>query len=222
MFIFLTQKQLKPIVDSYLRKQANCSLADGFDKLREIRDNYLRTGDTDDLRYLLALCLRCRHGWRMPWESTKRAVKALLDSKILEKKFSKFESLYYEIKILFRNIPFACGDLTLYDTAVNIGQLLKPIVEPKDYVYLAAGAREGAGYIFDKDDVCRKMPTSVFAGLFPGVPNIDLENMLCIYKDLFKKLAEGNTLTPQEIEDAYNPHCFNPSSKKVYIERLNI
>jgi len=218
---YLTQSQLKPIVDSYLKKQKACSIIDAFDKLRDIRDIYLRTGDIDDLRYLLALCLRCRHGRRMPWTATKRAVDELLNANILNKSFSNFEQLYAEIKGLLGNIPFVCGDLTLYDTAVNIGQLLTPIVKPKDFVYLAAGAREGAGYILGKQNVSSIMPTNAFAVLLPGVSNIDIENLLCIYKELFKKFAEGKTLTSQEIEDAYNPHCFFPSPKDIYISRLN-
>lgn len=221
MIYILTQSQIKPIVDSYLRKQSKLSLKDLFDRLRSVRDIYFQTGDIDDLRYLLALCLRCRHGWRMPWKETKRAVDKLMKSNILNQSFSDFERLYEEVENLLGDIPFVRGDLTLYDTSVNIGQLLNPKVEPKNYIYLAAGAREGAGYIIGKKYVSRIMPTSVFAPIFPGIHNIDIENVLCIYKNLFKKLAEGKTITNQEIDDAYNPHCFNLSSKEVYISHLN-
>ena len=217
----LKNKQLKPIVSSYLRKQVYGNLGNTFDVLRAIRDNYLQTNDNDDLRYLLALCLRCRHGWRMPWISTKEAVDRLISKNVLNKQFAVFESLYDYLKKLLGDISFVRGDLTLYDTAVNIGQLLNPIVAPQAYVYLAAGAREGAGHILGKRNVKRKMSTCVFSPLLPGVPNIDIENMLCIYKSLFKKLSEGQTLSPLEIDLAYNPFCFNPSSKDLYIKRLN-
>ena len=221
MNYILTQSQIKPIVDSYLRKQTVFKLEDVFDKLRAVRDNYIKTGDDNNLRYLLALCLRCRHGWRIPWKETKRAVDKLQESDILNKSFSDFERLYKNVENLLGDIPFVRGDLTLYDTSVNIGQLLNPKVEPKDYVYLTAGAREGAGYIIGKKYVSRIMPTSVFAPIFHGIHNIDIENGLCIYKKLFKKLAEGNTLTDQEIDEAYNPHCFNLGSKEVYFSHLN-
>lgn len=217
----LTNKQLEPIVSSYLKKQVNGNLENTFDVLRDIQNNYLQTNDNDDLRYLLALCLRCRHGWRMPWNSTKEAVDRLIAKNVLNMHFTDFESLYDYLKQLLDDISFVRGDLTLYDTVVNIGQLLKPIVAPHAYVYLAAGAREGAGYIFGKRNVKRKMSTGDFSTLLPGVSNIDIENMLCIYKSLFKKLSEGHTLSPLEIDLAYNPHCFNPSSKDLYIKRLN-
>lgn len=217
----LTKKQLQPIVSSYQKKQVNGTLGNIFAALQSIHITYQQTSDIDDLRYLLALCLRCRHGRRMPWVSTHVAVSRLISIKILNLSFTDFEGLYDYLEQLFVDIPFVRGDLTLYDTAVNIGQLLTPIISPQAYVYLASGAREGAGYILGKRNVKRKMPTSIFSPLLPGVQNIDIENMLCIYKSLFKKLSDGKTLSPFEIDQAYNPHCYYPRPKKEYIVRLN-
>ena len=217
----LTPAQLKPIVDSYLSKQKQCNLNSVFQSLRDAYNDYKKSQNRDDLRYLFALCLRSRHGWRMPWVYTTQAVEKLVNSNILNKKFNGFEELYDEVQNIIGNIIFARGDLTLYDTAVNLGQLMNPVIEPKNLVYLAAGARKGAGYVLGKNNVKRTLPIKNFAKLFPNVPNIDIENMLCIYKELFRKLANGETLTQQEIDNAYNPHCFKPGTKKHYLNKMN-
>ena len=221
MTYLLTTKQLQPIVGSYLKKQPNGTLGNIFAVLKSIHITYQQTGDIDDLRYLLALGIRCRHGRRMPWVGTHVAVSRLISIKILDLSFTDFEALYDYLEQLLGDITFVRGELTLYDTAVNIGQLLTPVVVPQSYVYLASGAREGAGYILGNRNVKRTMPASIFSPILPGVQNIDIENMLCIYKSLFKKLSEGKTLSPLEIDQEYNPHGFNPRSKKEYIARLN-
>lgn len=214
---YLTQRQLKPIVDSYVSKSVN----HGFNELRKIFRKYQETKDINDLRYLLALCLRCRHGRRMPWKDTENAVNILLDNNILCKTFNNFEDLYDEVRRLLEDIHFVRGRLTLYDTAINIGQLLTPIVEPKDFVYLAAGAREGAGYVIGKKNVDWRVEKDIFGNLFLELSSIDIENVLCIYKNQLKELANGGILSIAEIDGVFTPCCFSPISKKIYISRLN-
>lgn len=217
MNYFLTQSQLRPIVDSYVSKSVN----HGFDVLRKILSKYQVTKERDDLRYLFALCLKCRHGRRMPWKDAESAVNILLQNKILYNTYNNFEELYGEVYRLLGVIHFVRGRLTLYDTALNIGQLLNPVVEPKDYVYLAAGAREGAGYVIGKKNLDWRVKIDILGNLFSELSSIDIENVLCIYKNQLKKLANGGTLTIAEIDGVFTPCCFYPISKDIYIGRLN-
>lgn len=209
------------IIQSYKAKQKSCSLQDVFNALKGIKRIYTTSNDTDDLRYLYALCLRCRHGKRMPWKYTKVGVDRLVNGNILNASFKSFEDLYDALTVLLENIPFVQGDLTLYDTAVNIGQLLNQPISPKKYVYLAAGSREGAELLLGKKKVKRKMPKRELNMIFKHIAIVDIENMLCIYKPLLAKMKAGHKLTKKEIDNAYVAHCFFPKPKVDYISKLN-
>jgi len=212
---------LPQIIKSYKNKQKVYSLNDAFNVLKGSKKAYNISHDNDDLRYLYALCLRCRHGRRMPWKYTKDAVDLLMKQNILSQSFQSFEQLYDDLKNILNNIPFVRGDLTIYDTSVNIGQILNSPVSPQKYIYLAAGSRKGAKLLLGKKRVQRKMPISDFRKLFKGISIIDIENMLCIYKPLFEKMNEGQHLSQQDIDKAYVQHCFFPKPKNDYISKLN-
>lgn len=206
----LTQSQ----VFSELTKRYKPNLPQGmkkvFDKLHQVYNEYLKTRDLDTLRYLLALCVRAHHGRRMPWKNTREAVNCLIDNNISSQTFNCFADLYETIGKLLRNIPFARGPLTIYDTALNIGQLLTPPVEPDNEVYLNAGAWEGAKHLKGRKNIKHIMSVSDWqtSNLFPGLDSKTIEDILCIYKDVFKKLYDGQCVTSNDL-DVVVPSCIS-------------
>lgn len=193
-----------------------------FDKLHQEYSEYCKSGDLDTLRYLLALCLRTHHGRRMPWTSTREAVERLINYNFFSHTFKCFADLNITIEKLLRNIPFARGPLTIYDTALNIGQLLTPIIEPDNDVYLNAGAWEGAISIKGRPNIKHIMSVSDWQvpDLFPGLDSKTIEAILCIYKDVFEKLDGGQCVTQNDLDAVKNPcishrpRCF-PSKSEV-------
>ncbi len=177
-----------------------------FDLYHKIYNDYKQTNDPDTLRYLFALIVRAHHGNRMPWHNTKEAVNTLIQSKILSANITDFEELHAEITRLFKNIPFARGQLTRYDVSVNIGQLLCPRVEPKKYVYLTAGAMSGALKLTNAISYNYTEPVTNWqtSNRFPGVDSMDIEDILCIFEPILEKLGKGINVTPQEIEDVWD------------------
>lgn len=195
-----------------------------FDKLRKEYADFLETRDEDTLRYLLALCIRARHGRRMPWVSTQKAVKCLLAGNVLDIKEKSFKNLHLTLKEWFRDIPFARGSLTVYDTALDIGDLLAVPLAPKEDVYLNAGAWDGAVYLLEKENVKPVMPTSLWQqpDLFPGVESMYIEDILCICKLIFKKLSSEHSVTKKEVDDCIMRSCIlRFPSKEYVIKRMN-
>lgn len=190
-----------------------------FDKLRNEHKAFLETRDEDTLRYLLALCIRARHGRRMPWVYTKEAVDCLLDNNVLDISEKSFKNLHLILKELFRDIPFARGSLTVYDTALDIGDLLAVPLAPKEDVYLNAGAWDGAIALLGKENVKPVMPTSVWqqAGLFPSFESMYIEDILCICKSIFKKLSLEHSATKEDVDDCIMRSCIVRFPSKEYV-----
>lgn len=203
----LTQSQ----VFSELTKRYKPNLPQGmkevFDKLHHEYAEYQKKGNLDTLRYLLALCLRAHHGRRMPWKSTRVAVDRLIINNVFSHTFVCFADLYKTLDNLFLGILFAHGPLTIYDIALNIGQLLKPMVEPDHDIYLNAGAWEGAKHLKGRKNIKHIMPVSDWQtpDLFPGLDSKTIEAILCIYKDIFKKLFGGQCVTQNDLDTVENP-----------------
>lgn len=196
---------------SELTKRYQSNLPKGmkevFYKLHQVYNEYRLTGDIDTLRYLLALCLRVHHGRRMPWVSTRKAVERLINNNIFSHAFKSFADLYNTLEEFFRGIRFAQGPLTLYDTALNIGQLLTPPVEPGNDVYLNAGARDGAAFLKGRKSIKHIMPVTEWQtpNLFPNLDSKTIEAILCIYKNIFKNLSVGQCVTPNGLDVIENP-----------------
>lgn len=131
-----------------------------FSKLREIYVEYKKTKDVLTLRYLLAVCVRIRHGNRMPWADTRSAVDKLVESGVITQAFSNFEYLHKEVESIFSGIHFAKGPLMVYDTALTIGALLN--VLPQELVYLYAGAWDGAVILKDSKTIQHVMDVSLW------------------------------------------------------------
>lgn len=218
----LITKGLGPIVSHYKKNIATSNFGRLIDEVKSVYGDYLKSGSLDDLRFLLALCIRAHHGHRMPWNTTRLAVDTLIRNNIINRLgfFATFEDLYNEIKKVFTGIKFAQGPLTVYDTAILLGQLVEPTLEPTDLVYLNAGAYKGAEILLGKGKVKSVMPISVFTGLFPGLTSMEIEDVLCIYKGLFLKVKGGKSVTSQDLDDINLCCKYIPHSKEEYLRKM--
>ena len=220
----MNKKQtLAYIAQVYMNSYSNIGMVQIFNKLQSEYNKYLKTGNTDTLRYLLALCIRRRHGYRMPWISTKAAVDILVKMNILQQKFNDFDHLHNTIQQAFKGIKFAQGKLTVFDTALNIGQLLQPKIEPIAHVYLPAGAFDGAVLLLGKNNVQRKMRISVWnaPNLFPGLDSKCIEDILCIFKNpIFVKLSQGMPVTKTEVNNHLKIKKFTFQKEQYVLSRI--
>lgn len=193
-----------------------------FDVVEEVYNRYLSTKDVNDLRYFFALCLRIRHGRRMPWINTREAVDKLIASSIISNKFTDFEALHAEVGRILKGINFAQGPLTVYDTALNIGYILK--VLPKKKIYLYAGAWDGAKIIASifNFPIRHIMNVSVWQApsLFPGIDSMYIEDILCVFKDIFKMMSVKSPITTKDIDDKVKFSPFIPFSKEYALKRM--
>lgn len=212
------------IVRRYKTNLPQSGMQQVFDKLRNEHKAFLESRDKDTLRYLLTLCIRARHGRRMPWAYTKKAVDCLLGNNVLDINEKSFKNLHLTLKKLLCDIPFARGSLTVYDTALNIGDLLAVPLAPNEDVFLNAGAWDGAAYLLGEPNVKPVMPTSIWQqkGLFPDVESMYIEDILCICKLIFKKMSSGQTVTKEEVDERIMKSCIVKFPRKEYvIMRMN-
>ena len=182
-----------------------------FKELDKIYVNYLFTKDQDILRYLLALCLRSRHGRRQPWAVTDDCVNELIkvDIFVQAQQCKNFEDLYklvsFPIGKYLMNAPLA-----IYDTALNIAYLVDDLrLCPKNLVYLSAGAKKGAQTFGIK--VNYPMSFSVFNAHSMGLKNMEFEDFCCIFHSELQKISKGQVVTVQEVYGEFN------SKARVYI-----
>ena len=131
----------------------------------------------------------CTHQWWMLHNHTfvDRALKILAGTGFVGFTGS-FEDLYDYVE----SLGITKGRLLLYDLTRRIGACLG--IYPKDFVYLQWGSLAGAtilhnkGYITLPNPCGFRVPTSVFASVFPGIDSMDIENILCIHKKQLVKL----------------------------------
>lgn len=130
------------------------------------------------------------HQWWMKGKTELRNkyVNKLLSCNILKKKYVDFEELYNELV----SINITQGDLFRYDLARRIGYCLG--IRPQNYVYLHKGAQKGAEELHKKGYIAlpvgweKHVRIDIFSSIFPNIDAIDIENLLCIYKEAFCKL----------------------------------
>ena len=191
-----------------------------FAKLREECDCYLGTKDPNTLHYLFALCLRILHGNRMPWINTRQAVDSLEESGILYGKFTDFEELHEKVKSILSGINFARGPLMVYDTALCIGTLLD--VWPGKYVYLYAGAWNGALWLKGRKDINNVMLTTDWQkpALFPGTDSVDIEDILCHLHWLFNKLQKNGAVSMDDIDKRLEVKNIPPFTKEDALKKM--
>lgn len=104
--------------------------------------------------------------------------------------FDDFEELYHFVKSTIGSIT-GIGPLTVYDTAKRIGHILKKPIYPSKYVYLCAGAADGAKGLLKDTHLLFREPTCKFTPFFGTFPSIFIEDILCIFKDELKNGSAG-------------------------------
>ena len=89
----------------------------------------------------LYLCVKGAHQYCIKIDAINRFITNLIGiniNQLQSQKYCDFEDLYAHIA---RCQVKGIGDLTLYDTALRIGHVMHPCIYPKQYVYLARGAK---------------------------------------------------------------------------------
>lgn len=182
--------------------ECGCTMVE---EMNEIRNMYWHGNPIKDV---LKECVCQRHGHQycLSNDTINTAVEALLNSKfvgvgivsplVLGNKlfdgFVDFEQLYDFVASVIAGIS-GIGPLTVYDTAKRIGHLFDPPIYPNSYVYLSAGAMDGAKVLLEKKNLKFREPISMFEPYFSGVPSIFIEDILCIFKSTLANL-EGASL----------------------------
>ena len=169
----------------------NTYMENYFCVLKEKREIYQSSRELDDLEILMLYCVRGFHQHRMPWKNTVLAVEKLVDSDILNRQFNSFEELYLFVSDLFTNIPFARGPLTTYDTALHIGQLFTPVIEPKEYVYFGDHVKSVIKAINGTAPQNINVNIKSFPQSMSFLGSMHLENYLCIFGNLIKSFCSG-------------------------------
>ena len=188
------------VTKRYMENLHLLAIQKDLNEVKKAYNDYLKTKDKKDLIFLFVLCLRIRHGNRMPWESTVKAVNKLIASGIITESFVDFEQLYGCVREILKGIYFAQGSLTVYDTSLTIGHLKR--IYPKSKVYLNAGAWDGAGAIIGPKNVKPVMNIADWQkpGLFPDIDSMYIEDILCCFKIIFQKSAGGSVVTTKDVD----------------------
>ena len=134
----------------------------------------------------LYLCVKGAHQYCINNGAIKSFITNLIGiniNQLQSQKYCDFEDLYAHIA---RCQVKGIGDLTLYDTALRIGHVMHPCIYPKQYVYLARGAKKGAEILLGRKVGWRE-PIDVFRPYFGDMPSRCIEDFLCIMKDLLYK-----------------------------------
>lgn len=208
------------MIKRYMAQKPNLPACQQFDELENVYKKYQKTRDISVLHYLFALCLRIRHGRRMPWIDTRKAVDKLVESDILTHHFSDFEKIHKEVESILSGIHFVQGTLMVYDTALTIGSLLG--VHPQKLIYLYAGAWDGAVILKGPKIIQHVMDVCLWQApsLFPGIDSMDIENMLCDLKSLFKKLNDTGVVTTDDIDKRLKPGKCPPFKKDEALKKM--
>lgn len=176
------------------------------EEMNSIREKYRNGDPIDDV---LIECVKQRHQNRIPNDVVKDAKDALkksvfVDAQLkskplivgnrLSESFTDFEELYDFVRSSIGNIT-GIGPLTVYDTAKRIGHLFDTPIYPKPYVYLSAGALDGAKVLLGRNDLKFRELTTLFEPYFGTFPSIFIEDILCIFKDKFGAKSTTTTVT---------------------------
>ena len=163
-----------------------------MDEMNAVKRLYQQKGKTDEV---LRACIKGGHQWCLPNARIDQAVIALRQFDF-DKKYDDFEEVYDCVKKLIGQMPSVCGRLTLYDTTRKLAYLLNPSIFPKNFVYVARGARDGAKYVLGinrMNSSVFRLPIADFRKLFPGISSMEIEDILCIY--FHEGKFKGNLIT---------------------------
>lgn len=194
------------LIDTYLFDCTSSKYRSGIkpecgtmiEEMNDIREKY-RNGVKIDEILNDCVCNRHGHQYCIPKNAVKEAVDALMKSVFVCGKTSKpfvlgnklfngfadFEQLYDFVNSVIGKIS-GIGPLTVYDTAKRIGHIFENPIYPKQYVYLAAGAMAGAIKLLNRKTLSFREPIIVFQPYFGTLSSIFIEDILCIYKGLFR------------------------------------
>ena len=174
-------KTLAEIVDCYV-KENKSDYEDYLGKFRTIIDCVCgKTGNKVGKRKYK----RNSHQYRFPEVAIEKTV-AELSNLLKDKNFGNFEELMSDVDTVeVKNF----GHLCRYDFALRYGY--PKGVKPVEYVYLHAGAMDGAEALKSKGllkKTARKVPVGDFPEPLRSLPSEHIENLLCIYKDKLKQI----------------------------------
>lgn len=125
------------------------------------------------------------HQYRIPEDTIEKA-EAELSTLFEGKKFGNFEELMNVVDSVEVD---GFGNLCRYDFALRYGY--PKGVRPVEYVYLQAGAMDGAKALKSKGllkKTARKVPVGDFPEPLCSLASEHIENLLCIYKDELKQI----------------------------------
>ena len=185
--------------------KGECGCCSMVEEMNSIRVKYLTPGY--EIKGVINECVCNRHGhqYRIPKKAVEKAVEELMKSKVYSgspfikggkfvAKFVDFEELYEFVKSVIGGIS-GIGPLTIYDTARRIGHLFDTPIYPKEYVYLAAGAKDGAKNLL-KNKICYplkdRVPKELFSPFFGTLSSAFVEDILCIFKKDIGNLDQKN------------------------------
>lgn len=202
-FDLVTFYQFNLISSKYRSYLGNACCPTMVEEMNEIRELYHNSGS---IRDVLEKCVCNRHGHQycIPTSAIEEAVNKLMDSQLvcaklkkgkplinkegkLSEGFSDFEDLYDFVNSVIGGIK-GIGPLTVYDTAKRIGHLFENPIYPEKYVYLSAGALEGAKKLLNRKKLSFREPVTIYVPYFGTYPSIFIEDILCIFKDEFNPL----------------------------------
>lgn len=196
------------LIDAYLfnftSSKYHVSLPKGcctmVEEMNEVRNLYWDTTVPIEDVLKACVCNRDGHQYCIQEDAIEAAVDALMNSvfvcastkvpfvdkanRKLYDGFSDFEQLYDFVASVIGNIK-GVGSLTVYDTAKRIGHLFETPIYPKQYVYLSAGAMEGAKTLLGTKSLKFREPVEIFKPYFGTLPSIFIEDILCIFKAVF-------------------------------------
>ena len=181
--------------------ESDCGCNSMVEEMNEIRSMY--TSGKYSIDKILTRCVCDRNGHQYCTSNTaiNEAVTKFKNSTVIQSdlkevpffygdkviaNFKDFEELYDFTKSVIGNIN-GIGPLTIYDTARRIGHLLDSPIYPKMYVYLSAGAEEGAKILLNTTHVDFRESIDLFRPIFGTLGSIYIEDMLCIFKNRFTK-----------------------------------
>lgn len=191
-------KYLIPIILKHYPKDF---LKDYFEDLK----NVYNAKNTTSTLLLLTEITKGDHQRRMPIHIVKIVIYKLLEEAIFNGIFKNFEELYDRVKDILSTIPFAQGPLTTYDIALKIGALLN--ISPHDYLYLADTTSKVFSLVYSNTNPTTKnfkgkVDISYAQKIFGNTLNsADIEIILCIFKDCFKRRLDGECISEEEIKD---------------------
>lgn len=177
---------IQEIVADYVRRvRSSAKLELSFYASRANMAEAIRVGanarTVDDKRH--------DHQRRIPGKSLAELARRLLDSEPEVKASTTFAELHDLVKHLAEGV-YRIGKLTIYDTAVRIGAKLG--LAPQR-VYLHAGTKEGAA-AFRIDTSEEAIAPTDLPREFRKLAPFEIEDVLCIYKADFHRLARARNL----------------------------